>query len=58
MGVEVPQKVWIHVGWFWRWARVLLEPLQALWTTPGELALPFVAVDGAGGVRGTVGYAE
>lgn len=55
--MEVHQKGWMHMGWFWRWVMVLLQPLQALWTTQGELALPLVAVDGAGGVWGAVGYA-
>lgn len=57
MGIEVHQKGWMHMGWFWRWVMVLLQPLQALWTPQGELALPLVAVDGAGGPRGAVGYA-
>lgn len=58
MGTEVHQKGWMHMGWFWRWVMVLLQPLQALRTPQGELALPLGAAGGARGAWGAVGYAE
>lgn len=46
MDVEVHQKGWMHVGWFWRWVMVFLQPcgpLRVSWHCPSlQLMVPEV----------------